>query len=69
MRTTDRQLREGRTTIDEMRWDIAEHEAMNMGTKFLIELLYHGTEGLENMDDIEIRDEWESLFGDSEVCD
>ena len=66
MRTTDRQIRTDTPTIDDMRWDIAEHEAMNMGTKLLIEILYHGTEGLSNMDELEIRDEWEMLFGDSE---
>jgi len=66
MRTTERQLRQGEPTIDDMRWDIAEHEAMNMGTKLLIEILYHGTEGLSNMDDLEVRDEWEMLFGGAE---
>jgi len=39
MRTTDRQLREGEPSIDEMRMDIAEHEAMNLATKDLIEIL------------------------------
>ena len=66
MRTTDRQIRTDAPTIDDMRWDIAEHEAMNMGTKLLIEILYNGTEGLSNMDDLEVRDEWEMLFGDAE---
>ena len=66
MRTTDRQIRTDTPTIDDMRWDIAEHEAMNMGTKLLIEILYNGTEGLSNMDDLEVRDEWEMLFGDAE---
>ena len=65
MRTTERQLRQGEPTIEDMRWAIAEHEAMNMGTKLLIEILYHGTEGLSNMDYLEIRDELEMLFGDS----
>ena len=63
MRTTDRELREDEPTIDDMRVDIAEHEAMNMQTKDLIEILLSGFEGLENMPDIEIRDEWEMLFG------
>ena len=30
MRTTQRELREGNPTIDEMRFDLAEQEAMNM---------------------------------------
>ena len=64
MRTTDRQLRTDPPTIDEMRWDIAEYEAMNMQTKDVINYLYHGFEGLEDMPDIEIRDEWEKLFGE-----
>jgi hypothetical protein len=66
MRTTDRQLREGEPSIDEMRMDIAEHEAMNLATKDLIEILLGGTEGLENMPDIDIRDEWKMLFNNDE---
>ena len=65
MRTTERQLREGDPSIDEMRVDIAEHEAMNLGTKELIEILLGGCEGLENLPDVEVRDEWVMLFGDS----
>ena len=64
MRTTDRQLREGEPSIDEMRMDIAEHEAMNLATKDLIEILLGGTEGLDNMSALEIRDEWKMLFTD-----
>jgi len=30
MRTTARQLREGEPSVDEMRYDIAEQEAMNL---------------------------------------
>ena len=48
MRTTDRQLRTDAPTIEEMRWDIAEHEAMNMQTKEVIDYLYYGFEGLEH---------------------
>ena len=66
MRTTDRELREGEPTTDDMRIDIAEHEAMNIQTKDLIEMLLSGFEGLENMPDIEIRDEWKMLFGEAE---
>ncbi len=42
LRTIEGQLRQGEPTIEDMRWDIAEHEAMNMGTKLLMEILYHG---------------------------
>jgi len=63
MRTTDKQLREDDPSIDEMRIDIAEHEAINIQTKDIIELLLNGFEGLENMTDIDIRDEWTMLFG------
>jgi hypothetical protein len=64
MRTTERQLREGKPTIDEMRDDLAEQSAMTLQTSDIIELLMSGFEGLENMDDIEIRDEWNNLFGE-----
>ena len=68
MRTTQKQLREergeGETTIEEMRVDLAEREAMNMNVGEIIELLLTGFEGLENMPDIEIRDEWNNLFGE-----
>ena len=68
MRTTQKQLREergkGETTIEEMRVDLAEREAMNMNVGETIELLLSGFEGLENMPDIEIRDEWNNLFGE-----
>ena len=68
MRTTQKQLREergaGETTIEEMRVDLAEREAMNMNVGEIIELILSGFEGLENMPDIEIRDEWNNLFGE-----
>ncbi len=62
MRTTERQLREGEPTIDEMRHDLAEREAMDMDTSEVIEMLLEGFEGLENFDDIDIREEWEKIF-------
>ena len=65
MRTTERDLREGEPTIDDMRHDLAEQEAMNMNVGEIISLLKDGFEGLDNMPDIEIRDEWNSLFGES----
>ena len=66
MRTTDRQLREDAPTIEEMRWDIAEHEAMNLQTKDVIDYLYYGFDGLEHKPEIEIRDEWNMLFEEAE---
>ena len=66
MRTTERQLREGEPTIDDMRHDLAEQEAMNMGLGDIVSLLKDGFEGLDNMPDIEISDEWNKLFGKEE---
>ena len=66
MRVTEKQLREGEPTIYEMCYDLAEREAMNMDTSEVIEMLLEGFEGLENFDDIDIRDEWEKLFGEEE---
>jgi hypothetical protein len=64
MRTTDRQTREGKPTIDDMRQDLADQEADNLQHSDIVELLLNGFEGLENMEDIDIRDEWTQLFGD-----
>ena len=64
MRTTERQLREGEPTIDDMRHDLAEQEADTLQHSDIMELLLSGFEGLENMPDIEIRDEWNNLFGE-----
>ena len=64
MRTTERQLREGKPTIDDMRQDLAEQEADTLQHSDIMELLLNGFEGLENMEDIDIRDEWTQLFGD-----
>ena len=66
MRTTERQLREGKPTIDDMRFDLAEQEAMNMNVGDIINMLVDGFEGLDNLPDIEVRDEWNALFGKSE---
>ena len=66
MRTTDRQLRNDEPTIEDMRWDIAEHEAMNMQTKDLIDILYYGSQGLEFTPDNEVKDEWNQLFSEAE---
>ena len=68
MRTTERQLRDSQEQpdLDTMRFDLAEREAMNMSVSDLIDLLLGGCEGLDNAPDIEVRDEWNMLFGD---CD
>jgi hypothetical protein len=64
MRTTQRELREGNPTIDDMRYDIAEQEAMNMSVSEIIDMLIYGCEGVESTPDIEVRDEWEQTFGE-----
>jgi len=63
MRTTEFQSREGEPTIDDMRYDLAEQSAMNMGVSHIIEILLDGVQGLNEIPDIEIKDEWQSIFG------
>lgn len=63
MRTTQRELREGNPTIDEMRYDLAEYEAMNMSVSDTIDMLIYGVEPLDECPDIQIREEWEMAFG------
>lgn len=63
MRTTQREMRIGNPTLDEMRYDIAEHEAMNMTTSNIINMLMYGVEPLDEISDVEIKDEWEQIFG------
>ena len=53
-------------TVDEMRFDLAEREAVNMDAGEVIEMLLDGFVGLDNFDDIDIREEWEKLFGEKE---
>ena len=66
MRTTERQLRgEDQPDLDTMRYDLAEREAMNMNVSDIIYMLVEGFEGLENMPDIDIKEEWNTIFGDS----
>lgn len=65
MRTTARQLREGEPSIDEMRYDIAEQEAMNLNISNIIDILMYGCEPLDEIPDLEIRDEWEQTFGET----
>jgi len=64
MRTTQRELRKGNPTIDDMRYDLAEQEAMNMSVSQMIEFLINGFEGLDMIEDSEIREEWEEIFGE-----
>lgn len=52
-------------SIDDMRYDLAEQEAMNMNVADIINLLVEGYEGLDNISDLEIEEEWNNLFGDN----
>lgn len=63
MRTTERQTRDGEPSVDDMRYDLAEAEAMNMNVSDIISLLIDGYEGLDNISDLEIKEEWDQLFG------
>jgi hypothetical protein len=63
MRTTERQTRDGEPSVDDMRYDLAEAEAMNMNVSDIINLLVDGYEGLDNISDLEIKEEWDQLFG------
>ena len=63
MRTTEFQSRDEEPTIDDMRYDLAEQEAMNMNVSDIIVLLVEGCEGLENVADIDIQEEWNQIFG------
>ena len=65
MRTTARQIRDTDPSIDDMRYDLAEAEAMNMNVSDIINLLVDGYEGLDNISDLEIEEEWNNLFGDN----
>ena len=64
MRTTERQSRDEEPTIDDMRYDLAELEAMNMGVSQIIDFLLDGREGLYEASDLDIREEWERVFGE-----
>jgi hypothetical protein len=64
MRTTQRQIREGEPSMDDMRHDIAEAEAMNMNVSEIMDLLLDGCIGLHETPAIEIKDEWDRLFGE-----
>jgi hypothetical protein len=62
METTEQQKRDEEPTIDDMRYDLAEREAMNMGVSEIIEILINGIQGLDEMPDIEVKDEWDYYF-------
>jgi hypothetical protein len=62
MKTTEQQKRDEEPTIDDMRYDLAEREAMNMGVSEIIEILINGIQGLDEMPDIEVKDEWDYYF-------
>ncbi len=66
MRTTQQQLRDDNEEpdMDTMRYDLAEREAMNMSVSEIIELLMNGCEPLDEMPDIEVKDEWNQIFGE-----
>lgn len=62
METTKEQTKDEEPSVDDMRYDLAEREAMNMGVSEIIEILINGVQGLDEMSDLEIRDEWEYYF-------
>ena len=64
MRTTERQVRDREPSVDEMRYDLAEQMAMNMDVSDIMVLLLDGCIGLNEMPDIEIKDEHRELFGE-----
>lgn len=66
MRTTEQQSRgdNEEPDMDTMRYDLAEREAMNMSVSEIIELVINGCEGLDEMPDIEVKDEWNEIFGE-----
>ena len=64
MKVTDRQMRDGLPSTDQMMEDLADREAQNMTHSEITDMLIHGIEPLSEMPEIEIREEWEKLFGD-----
>lgn len=64
MKVTDRQMRDGLPSTDQMMEDLADREADNMTHSEITDMLIHGIEPLSEMPEIEIREEWEKLFGD-----
>ena len=66
MRISARQSREGEPTIDDMRRDLAEAETDTLldNASDITELLLDGFVGLNETPDIEIKDEWNQIFGE-----
>jgi hypothetical protein len=65
MRTTERQTRDHEPSVDDMRYDLAEQEAINMSVSAIIDMLLYGNSPLDEVPDIEIRDEWNNMFGEN----
>jgi len=67
MRTTDKQLRgdEDQPDLNQMRYDLAEREMEGFldNPSDLIELLVHGCEGLIDLPEIDIREQYSEIFG------
>jgi hypothetical protein len=47
-----------------MRLDLAEQEAMNMSVTDIMDMLVYGVDPLDEVSDIEIKEEWERTFGE-----
>jgi hypothetical protein len=58
MKTTELQLREGKPTIEDMAYDLAEEMERDMKPSEVIEMLIHGVVGIMENPEIEIRDDW-----------
>jgi len=65
MKVTDRQMRDGLPSTDQMMEYLADRESQNMTHSEITDMLIHGIEPLSEMPEIEIREEWENFFGDS----
>jgi hypothetical protein len=50
--------------MDDMRYELAEQEAMNMNVADIVNLLIEGYEGLDNIADIDIIEEYNKVFKD-----
>ena len=50
--------------VDDMRYELAEQSAMNMSVSQIIEILLDGVEGLYDVADIDIIEEYNQLFKD-----
>ena len=50
--------------VDDMRYELAEQSAMNMSVGQIVEILLDGVEGLYDVADIDIIEEYNQLFKD-----